>query len=170
LIEYIAMLRKHPAPVVNDEIHAFLSWDEVRQLKAFGFEIGSHTVSHPILTQLSRDEIASELSESKSALKAALDCECNCFAYPNGGAVDLSPEIVQQVRLAGFSFAFTVMDRLSFPGDNPLMLDRIYIPGSVSPAEFESRISGLHGMMKHWLKYSRKRADTAVASSPGASN
>ena len=151
LQQYLARLQKHPEPEPQEEIHSFLSWEELRQLQFRGFMIGSHTLHHPILSRLPLQEAAYELQASKRLIEEMLGGECGCFAYPNGGAADLSPEIVEQVRRAGYSFAFTVQGRLASPGDDPLMLDRVYVPGAASMAEFHNRVSGFHPMLKHWL-------------------
>jgi peptidoglycan/xylan/chitin deacetylase (PgdA/CDA1 family) len=49
-----------------------MSATELRQLAADGHEIGSHTASHPDLTQLSDDQRALELKDSKGVLEQAL--------------------------------------------------------------------------------------------------
>jgi peptidoglycan/xylan/chitin deacetylase (PgdA/CDA1 family) len=147
---YLTTLRKHQLPEEQDDVHALLSWEEVKRLKALGFDIGSHTMRHPILTQLPASEVERELQDSKRLIEEMLGSECECFAYPNGGPRDVSPAVVEQVRRAGYSFAFTVMDRLATPADDPLTLDRVYVPAAVTQTEFECRISGLHGMLKSW--------------------
>jgi peptidoglycan/xylan/chitin deacetylase (PgdA/CDA1 family) len=146
---YLAQIRQQGAPPADDEIQAFLSWEEVDLLKARGFEIGAHTMEHPILTQLPYERLTSELRESKRIIEQHTGCECVCFAYPNGGAADISPVVVDEVHRAGYQFAFTVTGRLASAEDDPLLIDRIYIPGSRSAAEFKARISGFHFTWKH---------------------
>jgi peptidoglycan/xylan/chitin deacetylase (PgdA/CDA1 family) len=155
--EYLHRLRQHPTPEPREEVHAFLSWDEVRTLKTRGFEIGSHTVTHPILTQLPPEDRRRELTDSKLQIEQQLGGSCKCFAYPNGGAADVSPAVVEEVRSAGYSFAFTVMGRLASLEDDALALDRVYIPAAVSAAEFLGRISGSHGALKSLVGGWRER-------------
>jgi peptidoglycan/xylan/chitin deacetylase (PgdA/CDA1 family) len=152
IAEYLNKLRSHDIPRPNDEIHAFLSWDEVRALKRRGFEIGSHTVEHPILTQLPRERLVSEIRDSKRIIEEQIGGECAFFAYPNGGPSDISLEVVQEVRRAGYRFAFTVMGRLSAREEDPLLLDRVYIPAGISAGGFERRTSGLHNALKQLLR------------------
>jgi peptidoglycan/xylan/chitin deacetylase (PgdA/CDA1 family) len=61
-----------------------LSWQEVRELDAYGIEFGSHTKTHPDLTRLSPGEAEREMVESKTAIADALGAEPNTFAYPFG--------------------------------------------------------------------------------------
>lgn len=61
-----------------------MSWAEIRTLAAYGWEIGSHTGSHPHLTQIDDDALASELVRSKDACEEHLQAQCTSVAYPFG--------------------------------------------------------------------------------------
>jgi peptidoglycan/xylan/chitin deacetylase (PgdA/CDA1 family) len=61
-----------------------LSWDEVRELNAYGVEFGSHTKTHPDLTKLTAAETEAEVVQSKAAIADALGQEISTFAYPFG--------------------------------------------------------------------------------------
>lgn len=54
------------------------------------FEVGSHTITHPLLTRVDFDIAAYEISESQIMLEALLDKRVSKFAYPRGYA---NPEI-----------------------------------------------------------------------------
>lgn len=66
-----------------DEL-ATMDWDELRALAERGVEIGSHTVSHPHLPQLSDAEIDRELRESRTQIEDELARPCRIVAYPYG--------------------------------------------------------------------------------------
>lgn len=74
-----------------------MTWDELRSLSPELITIGSHTVSHPILTKLSLDEMRFEIEESKRWLEQSLNRPVEYFCYPNG---DMNEEIVDTVRAA----------------------------------------------------------------------
>ena len=61
-----------------------MSWDDLRSLNAELVTIGSHTLTHPILTTLQDDELAFELRESRRQLEEKLDRPVPYFCYPNG--------------------------------------------------------------------------------------
>ena len=61
-----------------------LSWRQIRDLSACGFEFGSHTVTHPDLTKLDPDTVDAELSRSKIAIEDEIGKEVTSFAYPFG--------------------------------------------------------------------------------------
>jgi peptidoglycan/xylan/chitin deacetylase (PgdA/CDA1 family) len=63
---------------------AQLRWEELRGLAGAGWEIGSHTCSHPHLTKLSDTELAHELQSSKRQIESHLQTPCTSIAYPYG--------------------------------------------------------------------------------------
>ncbi len=148
--EYLMRLREYKLPPQAEDAFAFLSWDEVRTLSRRGFEIGSHTVDHPILTQVCAERLTFELTQSKRTIEQEIGRECWCFSYPNGGTLDLSPKVIEAICSAGYSTAFTVQGSLASSQDNPLLMDRVYLPAAVSLPGFYSRISGFRADVKRW--------------------
>lgn len=57
---------------------------QVKKLADAGMDIGGHTVSHPILANLSRDESRCEIEQGKKALEGLIGKNLSFFAYPNG--------------------------------------------------------------------------------------
>jgi peptidoglycan/xylan/chitin deacetylase (PgdA/CDA1 family) len=86
-----------------------LSWKELRDLADAGWEIGSHTRSHPRLTVLEEGELLDELLASRLACERHLDRPCRSLAYPYG-AVDA--RVLRAAEMAGYSAAATLPRRL----------------------------------------------------------
>ncbi len=63
-----------------------LDWDGVRELRRRGWQIGSHSVSHPRLTALSDSLLDDELSSSKAMCEEQLHERCTAIAYPYGSS------------------------------------------------------------------------------------
>ena len=61
-----------------------MNWSDLLLLDPKLITIGSHTMSHPILTTLSTQEIEAELTESRQALEQRLQRAIEFFCYPNG--------------------------------------------------------------------------------------
>lgn len=61
-----------------------LSWEEARALVAAGWEIGSHTCSHPRLTGLVDGALVHELADSRRSCEDGLGRPCVTLAYPYG--------------------------------------------------------------------------------------
>jgi peptidoglycan/xylan/chitin deacetylase (PgdA/CDA1 family) len=89
-----------------------MSWEQLRALSGRGWEVGSHTCSHPHLTEISGEEAAAELSASRAACEDALQRPCASLAYPFGsydrGVIDL-------VAAAGYEAAVTLDERIAAP-------------------------------------------------------
>jgi peptidoglycan/xylan/chitin deacetylase (PgdA/CDA1 family) len=100
-----------------------MSWEEVRRLAAAGWEVGSHTCSHPKLTEIEAEVAADELERSRAACEEALQRPCTTFAYPFGAHDE---EVVGLARGAGYELAVTLGERLLEPRvrDDRLRLSR----------------------------------------------
>ncbi len=93
-------------PPAKDPV-LMLDWDQVRAMARDGFRFGAHTVSHPILTTISLDEVATEVRDSKQAIEEATGQPVTTFAYPSGRPQDYSSEIVSLLSSAGYTAAVT---------------------------------------------------------------
>jgi peptidoglycan/xylan/chitin deacetylase (PgdA/CDA1 family) len=76
-----------------------MSWEEIGELADSGWEIGSHTRSHPHLTRLADDALASELELSREESIRELGVPCRTIAYPYG---DVDARVVEFTRRAGY--------------------------------------------------------------------
>jgi len=85
----------------------FCDWDAARALRDAGHHIGSHTVSHPILSHEAEPAQAAELADSKRELERELDVPVDVLAYPNGRPADYDRATLDQARRAGYRFALT---------------------------------------------------------------
>jgi len=85
-----------------------LSESNLRTLHARGVNIGAHTQSHPILSELSPEDSYHEIAGSKQWLETSLQCPVEHFAYPNGRLHDdYTDKQVKQVKQIGFKSALT---------------------------------------------------------------
>jgi len=79
-----------------------LSWDEIIEMKRWGIEFGSHTMTHRNLTKLSRSRVEFELCESKRILEQKIG-ECNSISYPFNRVNQL---VLQVAGKAGYKYGF----------------------------------------------------------------
>lgn len=87
-----------PANLVDHR--AYLTWEQLEELRAEGIEIGSHSLWHPYLTRSKKAR--AEIFESKKILEEKFGTEIQIFAYPFG---DFNDEIEKLVREADYSLA-----------------------------------------------------------------
>jgi glycosyltransferase involved in cell wall biosynthesis/peptidoglycan/xylan/chitin deacetylase (PgdA/CDA1 family) len=90
-----------------------LSWNGIRELAASGWEIGSHSHSHPRLTLLPDAELGRELSESRRILTAELGEPCRAIAYPYGAT---DARVAAAAADAGYLAGGTLARSLEFSG------------------------------------------------------
>jgi peptidoglycan/xylan/chitin deacetylase (PgdA/CDA1 family) len=117
-----------------------MSWGQLRALSARGWEIGSHTCSHPHLAEVGGERASVELSASRTACEDALQRPCTSLAYPFGsydrGVIDL-------VAAAGYEAAVTLDERIAAPlrGRGPLEVPREAIYRSTGWPIFAAKTS-----------------------------
>lgn len=87
----------------------YLNEQEVCQLFKNGFEIGSHTCSHSLLTNISDAEVNREIIYSKHILSDVLNSEINSFCFPFGGPLSYNENTLRIVETSGYLEAFSVM-------------------------------------------------------------
>jgi peptidoglycan/xylan/chitin deacetylase (PgdA/CDA1 family) len=113
-----------------------MSWDDARELADAGWEIGSHTKSHPRLTEIPDDQLAEELVESRRTCEERLDRPCQSIAYPYG---DHDDRVVAATSRAGYSSAATLPSRTPVPA--PLAWPRVGVFYHDSMRVFRVKVS-----------------------------
>lgn len=108
---------------------------QVRDLAVRGFDVGSHTVTHPILSTLSAAEARAEITGSYVWVREVTGRTPHSFAYPNGRpGRDFGGAHVAMARDAGFEVAVTTVWGCAKRGDDPMQLPRYTPWETTSPA------------------------------------
>ena len=132
-------------PDVNYPYAEAMTWADVRELAAKEIEIGSHTVTHPNLELLTRDEVIQELGDSKRRIELKLGLPCRSFCYPYGKH---SPDVTDLVRAAGYKCATsTIAPGRNFAGQDAFLLQRYSI--TTEPYKLGYDLSGFSRMLKY---------------------
>ncbi len=76
-----------------------MTWDHLREAARCGWELGSHTHTHPHLPQLDDDVLRDELVRSKQILEERLERPCESIAYPYG---EVDNRVTEAAREAGY--------------------------------------------------------------------
>jgi peptidoglycan/xylan/chitin deacetylase (PgdA/CDA1 family) len=80
-----------------------MRWDQLRDMRAAGFVIGSHSVSHIDCAAETQERVRSELEKSRADLQRELGLERVIFAYPYGGREHMTAERLELVKQAGYA-------------------------------------------------------------------
>jgi peptidoglycan/xylan/chitin deacetylase (PgdA/CDA1 family) len=130
-------------PVHPPAKYAACSWSELREMADSGLvEIGSHTVSHPILSSINDDESRWQLIESRAQIEQKLGIKVKWFCFPNGKSMDYRPSQVQQVKDAGYDGAFVTRFDLVTRTTNVYELPRLGVGGKSDLLAFSKDVDG----------------------------
>jgi peptidoglycan/xylan/chitin deacetylase (PgdA/CDA1 family) len=122
-----------------------MNWEELRAAAADGVEIGCHTETHPILSRVtSRSRLEREIRGAKSILEFHLRLPVKHFCYPNGRAIDISPEAAEIVRDSGYQSAVTTTWGMNDIHIDPMNVRRIPFDSDTSPQYAAELLAGLH--------------------------
>lgn len=117
--------------------YSAINWAQAREMADAGVEIGSHTLTHPILTGLSDERLRHEVGLSRDRIQNALRRKVETFCYPNG---DYDSRTRREVARAGYELAVTTEVGLNNKLDDPLSLRRIH--GEYDLSRFVKNTSG----------------------------
>lgn len=123
----VTELRRLLAPRGGAGEALFLGWDGARELAGAGHDIGSHSVSHAILSRETAPDQATELNDSRNRLQDGLQRTVELFAYPNGAAGDYDTATTDAARHAGYRAAFTTTAGFAGTGQLPYELRRFVL-------------------------------------------
>ncbi len=102
----------------------YTTWDMAREMDANGISIESHTVDHKSMTDLTDEQLRSELVDSKRKAEEELGHEVDYMAYPTG---TYNLHIAQLVKEAGYKAAFTIKYGNVDKASNIYALERVPI-------------------------------------------
>jgi CelD/BcsL family acetyltransferase involved in cellulose biosynthesis/peptidoglycan/xylan/chitin deacetylase (PgdA/CDA1 family) len=116
-----------------------LHWEDVRQMSKHRISFGAHTVTHPVLSRISKSQLKPEIAGSKRAIENRLQRPVLHFAYPFGQARDFNAQAKLAVRDAGFKTAVTTIWGLNEPDDDLLELKR-FTPWESNLVDFKMKL------------------------------
>jgi peptidoglycan/xylan/chitin deacetylase (PgdA/CDA1 family) len=135
-----------------------LDWAQVLEMHAHGVEFGSHTLSHPMLSEVSLDVARRELVDSRRAIEDRLGAPAGLFCYPRG---DYSEPVKQAVREAGYLAACSTRPGLNGRRPDMFALRRTYVSRHDTTDEFVKRTAGAYDLMQRglaaWRSVRRRR-------------
>jgi peptidoglycan/xylan/chitin deacetylase (PgdA/CDA1 family) len=97
---------------VDDRELPVMTYKQLIEIDRDGFEVFSHTFSHPRLTEVDEKKLHDEVAGSKRILERILGHEVTAISYPYGIHDD---QVCKAVKQAGYSHGFTI---------EPVMIDR----------------------------------------------
>lgn len=120
------------------DVGKYLTWQQLREMKAAGMDIGSHSYTHRELDGLSREVQAAEITKAKELLDRELNQDTRWFCYPYGTFNQTTKELL---KANGITIAVTIKPGWTKAGDDPLTLQRVWLGNGVTLKHFEERLT-----------------------------
>jgi peptidoglycan/xylan/chitin deacetylase (PgdA/CDA1 family) len=117
---------------VDRGLPGFLTWDQIREMRDAGNDIGAHSASHLHMTEASAETNRAEMMRSLKRLREELGTTPELFAYPYGEA---SLAVWEVVREFGFTTALGQHSGAAHATSQPFYLPRFALTESYSDSE-----------------------------------
>lgn len=114
-----------------------VTWDQLKEMRDYGMEIGSHSLSHPNLTSLSPEELKRELEESKRILEENLEIKVFSLGIPHGR---YNSHVIDAAKKAGYKVVATSDFGLGSIIHNTFVWPRVSIRGNTSAGSFRAYV------------------------------
>jgi peptidoglycan/xylan/chitin deacetylase (PgdA/CDA1 family) len=119
------------------------SWSELREMADSGLmEIGSHTVTHPILSSVTDEESFDELTRSRAQIEEGIGRKVRSFCFPNGMPGDFRPSQVRQVADAGYDCSVIAQFGMVSNSSDRFQLPRIGMARKSTPEQIAKYLDG----------------------------
>ena len=87
----------------------WMTWDMIREMKQNGMTFGGHTVTHPVLANLTAEEQDYEVGECRRRMVEELGEPLDAFSYPVGGPKSFNSDTRASLIRHGFRWGFTYL-------------------------------------------------------------
>jgi peptidoglycan/xylan/chitin deacetylase (PgdA/CDA1 family) len=135
-----AVMSKYGWPGVLNEITvAHLNNHRLQRLVRLGWEIDSHSLTHPDLTQIGPAALRQQVVDSRTFLQRVLRVPVNSFCYPSNR---YDSAVVAAVKAAGYTNAVTENPGFATPHTNPFLLPRFEIEGGLGQLQADLSSGG----------------------------
>lgn len=116
-----------------------MNWDQLREMRLGGMEVGSHGVNHCMLAKLPVEAMRHEVEASKHTLERELDAPAQFLSYPVGGTDAFDETVVEAVRDAGYRLACSYLSGTAqVRPDTAYALPRLHVERDMNPARLEA--------------------------------
>jgi peptidoglycan/xylan/chitin deacetylase (PgdA/CDA1 family) len=122
--------------------------EQAAGLARCGFELGGHTVTHPILAQVNLATARDEVARGRARIEELTGRRAGLFAYPNGKPQrDYVGASAALVRDLGFDGAVTTSPGAARVGSDPFQIPR-FTPWDMRPSRFATQMASNLGRVE----------------------
>lgn len=121
--------------------YSLLTLQQMKEMKAYGIEFGSHTETHPNLLGLDDVALENEISGSKKDIDQLLNQDTLSFAYPYGSC---NEKIKLLVKKAGYKFGISTKNGPYSFWEDPFQIRRQVMRSGTGLFQFRRKVSGFY--------------------------
>ncbi len=118
-----------------------MSKEQIAELDNDGFEIFSHTVSHPVLTEIDNNKLQHELTCSKIALEKMVGYRVLAISYPHGAH---DSRVCSAAKEAGYKLGFTIEPQIVNNCTDDMQIGRFCVSPRDSLLKFKLKATGAY--------------------------
>ena len=115
--------------ITSSATDKYISWNMANEMVNNNIQLGSHAVSHRLLTKLDNQELENEVALSKSIIEQNTQSQINSIAYPNGS---YDSRVTHKCDKQGYKLGFTTNNGYFEIGMNVFEINRINIHQSAT--------------------------------------
>lgn len=130
----------------SDKNETVMSLEQIAELGKDGFEIFSHTISHPLLTQIDENKLRHELLESKAKLEKVVGREVVGISYPYGAH---DARVCGAAKDAGYKLGFTIEPNTVDCSPDDIRIGRFAVSAADSMLEFKLKVNGAYQAVEY---------------------
>ncbi|MCK5271063.1 MAG: polysaccharide deacetylase family protein [Sedimentisphaerales bacterium] len=123
-----------------------MSDKQIEEVDEDGFELISHTASHPKLTRISDSQLKHELEDSKKTLESITGCEVVAICYPHG---DYDARVCHAAQEAGYRLGFTMEPYRADESPGNFEIGRFSVSARDGLTKFRLKINGAYQMLRY---------------------
>jgi peptidoglycan/xylan/chitin deacetylase (PgdA/CDA1 family) len=125
-----------------------LDRSELKEMAESGLTIGSHTLSHPMLSQMQAEHAWKEVADSRRVLEEALQRPVWALAYPFGDPGSVTYREMEMANRAGYKWAFSNCEGGLQGSAYRFSIPRVHVTADMTLSEFEAHVSGFHETLR----------------------
>jgi len=116
-------------------------------------DIGSHSMSHPLLPKVSPEKMREEMLGSKLKLEQMLNRKVKLFSFPYGG---FNQAVIDECKSAGYERAFTALPVFAYSTPGEFETGRVSTHPTDWPLEYRMKLLGAYRWLPHAFQMKKR--------------
>ncbi|MHC4075802.1 MAG: polysaccharide deacetylase family protein [Planctomycetota bacterium] len=129
-----------------DRSETVMTAAQIAALDKDGFEIFSHSVSHRVLTQIDRQCLQTELTQSKQILENIIGHSVLAISCPHGVCDRL---VCDAIKKTGYNFNFTIEPNFIETSTDNLRIGRTAVSPDDGLIKFKLKVNGAYQVLRY---------------------